>query len=124
MCFSSYYKRENYNTKSIIECTCVCMKKLTCGRKYKSMQGVRKNVICYIRPVVGWYNLGININEKLKIFFSNFNEKLKGVVKKDKKFLIIILGKRYHKANCINSVINKITKLSSDRIAFLFQMNE
>ena len=87
-------------------------------------QGVRKNVICYIRPVVGWYNLGININEKLKIFFSNFNEKLKGVVKKDKKFLIIILGKRYHKANCINSVINKITKLSSDRIAFLFQMNE
>ena len=37
-------------------------------------QGVRKNVICYIRPVVGWYNLGININEKLK-----------GVVKKDKK---------------------------------------
>ena len=44
-------------------------------------QGVRKNVICYI----GWYNLGININEKLKIFFSNFNEKLKGVVKKDKK---------------------------------------
>jgi hypothetical protein len=124
MCFSSYYKRENYNTKSIIECTCVCMKTLTCGRKYKSMQGVRKNVICYIRPVVGWYNLGININEKLKIFFSNFNEKLKGVVKKDKNFLIIILGKRYHKANCINSVINKITKLSSDRIAFLFQMNE
>ena len=49
------------------------------------IQGVRKNVICYIRPVVGWYNLGININEKLKIFFSNFNEKLKGVVKKDKK---------------------------------------
>ncbi len=41
--------------------------------------------ICYIRPVVGWYNLGININEKLKFFFSNFNEKLKGVVNKDKK---------------------------------------
>ena len=87
-------------------------------------QGVRKNVICYIRPVVGWYNLGININEKLKKIFLRKNEKLKGVVKKDKKFLIIILGKRYHKANCINSVINKITKLSSDRIAFLFQMNE
>ena len=89
MCFSSYYKRENYNTKSIIECTCVCMKTLTCGRKYKSMQGVRKNVICYIRPVVGWYNLGININEKLKNFFSNFNEKLKGVVEKDKKLNIL-----------------------------------
>ena len=94
------------------------------SHKYPMVQGARKNVICYIRPVVGWYNLGININEKLKIFFSNFNEKLKGVVKKDKKFLIIILGKRYHKANCINSVINKITKLLSDRIAFLFQMNE
>jgi len=53
-------------------------------------QGVRKNLICYIRPVVGWYNLGININEKLKIFFSNFNVKLKGVVKKDKKKLNIL----------------------------------
>ena len=52
-------------------------------------QGVRKNVICYIRPVVGWYNLGININEKLKFFFSNFNEKLKGVVKKTKKLNIL-----------------------------------
>ncbi len=41
---------------------------------YYIIQEVRKNVICYIRPVVGWYNLGININEKLK-----------GVVKKDKK---------------------------------------
>jgi hypothetical protein len=46
---------------------------------------MRKNVICYIRPVVGWYNLGININEKLKKIFLRKNEKLKGVVKKDKK---------------------------------------
>jgi hypothetical protein len=36
-------------------------------------------------PVVGWCILGININEKLKIFFSNF--KLKEVVKKEKKKL-------------------------------------
>ena len=59
-------------------------------KAWEIIQEVRKNVICYIRPVVGWYNLGININEKLKKNFLRKNEKLKGVVKKDKKKLNIL----------------------------------
>ena len=43
-------------------------KKFSRGVNYNSKlcQEVRKNVICYTRPVVGWCILGININEKLK----------------------------------------------------------
>ncbi len=55
---------------------------------YRFIQEVRKNVICYTRPVVGWWILAkISTKSWKKIFLtsSNFNEKLKGVVKKDKK---------------------------------------